>query len=65
MEKEIKKKEEEQREALLMKKRLEFLIRQSDIYANFMARKLGIVEEEKKNQCKMQKWKIIWISTRI
>eukprot|EP01022_Parablepharisma_sp_SALTPOND_P011756 TRINITY_DN149_c0_g2_i1.p1 TRINITY_DN149_c0_g2~~TRINITY_DN149_c0_g2_i1.p1 ORF type:complete len:1444 (+),score=199.37 TRINITY_DN149_c0_g2_i1:629-4960(+) len=46
VEKEIKKKEEEQREALLMKKRLEFLIRQSDIYANFMARKLGIVQEE-------------------
>jgi DNA helicase INO80 len=28
--------------------RLEFLIRQSDIYANFIARKLGILEEEKK-----------------
>lgn len=48
IEKEIKKKEEEQREALLMRKRLEFLIRQSGIYANFMARKLGTVEEEKK-----------------
>jgi len=46
VEKEIKKKEEEQREALLMKKRLEFLIRQSDIYAKFMAKKLGIMQEE-------------------
>jgi DNA helicase INO80 len=36
-ERESKKKEEEQREALLQKKRLEFLMRQSDIYAHFMA----------------------------
>ena len=46
IEREIKKKEEEQREALLMKKRLEFLITQSNIYANFMARKLGVAQEE-------------------
>jgi DNA helicase INO80 len=50
IEREIKKKEEEQREALLMKKRLEFLITQSNIYANFMARKLGVVQEESPNQ---------------
>ena len=46
IEKEIKKKEEEEHEALLMKKRLEFLITQSNIYANFMARKLGVAQEE-------------------
>ena len=50
IEKDIKKKEEEQRETLLMKKRLEFLIRQSDIYANFMAKKLGIMQEEGKQE---------------
>ena len=34
-----KKKEEEKRESELHKKRLEFLMRQSDIYAHFMAKK--------------------------
>jgi DNA helicase INO80 len=41
---EWKKKEEEKRESETHKKRLEFLMRQSDIYAHFMAKKLGIHE---------------------
>ncbi|CAK82325.1 unnamed protein product (macronuclear) [Paramecium tetraurelia] len=42
LEQERKKKEEEEREQLLQQKRLEFLMKQSDIYAHFMAKKLGI-----------------------
>ncbi len=42
LESELKRREEEERESLLQKKRLEFLMKQSDIYAHFMARKLGI-----------------------
>eukprot|EP00826_Nyctotherus_ovalis_P042968 TRINITY_DN4490_c0_g1_i10.p1 TRINITY_DN4490_c0_g1~~TRINITY_DN4490_c0_g1_i10.p1 ORF type:complete len:935 (-),score=369.78 TRINITY_DN4490_c0_g1_i10:25-2829(-) len=49
IEREIKKKEEEERETKLMKKRLEFLITQSNIYANFMARKLGVAQDEPLN----------------
>ncbi len=45
LELEIKKKQEEEREVMLQKKRLEFLMRQSDIYAHFMAKKLGINQE--------------------
>lgn len=37
LDREIKKKQEEEKEALLQKKRLEFLMRQSDIYSHFMA----------------------------
>ena len=47
LEAEIRKREEEERENLLQRKRLEFLMRQSDLYAHFMARKLGMHTEEK------------------
>lgn len=42
LENEIKKRDEEKKESDLHKKRLAFLMRQSDIYAHFMAKKLGI-----------------------
>lgn len=42
LENEIKKRDEEKKEAELHKKRLAFLMAQSDIYAHFMAKKLGI-----------------------
>ena len=42
LEAEIRKKAEEERETLLQRRRLEFLMKQSDIYAHFMAQKLGI-----------------------
>ncbi|CAD8058829.1 unnamed protein product [Paramecium sonneborni] len=42
LEQDRKKKEEEEREQILQQKRLEFLMKQSDIYAHFMAKKLGI-----------------------
>ena len=50
LEAEMKKREEEERENILQKKRLEFLMKQSDIYAHFMAKKLGmqIDDEEQK-----------------
>jgi len=43
LEAELKRREEEEREVILHKKRLEFLMKQSDLYAHFMAKKLGIV----------------------
>jgi len=46
LELELKKREDEEREMLLQKKRLEFLMKQSDIYAHFMAKKLGITVEK-------------------
>ncbi len=52
LENELRKRVEEEREAALQKKRFIFLMKQSDIYAHFMARKLGIAidnEEEKMN----------------
>ena len=42
LENEMKRRDEEKRESELHKKRLAFLMRQSDIYAHFMAKKLGI-----------------------
>jgi len=48
IEKEIKRKHEEEKEALLQKKRLEFIMKQSEIYAHFMSRKLGLQEEQQK-----------------
>lgn len=42
LENEIKKRDEERKESELHKKRLAFLMKQSDIYAHFMAKKLGI-----------------------
>lgn len=42
LENEIKKRDEEKKESELHKKRLAFLMKQSDIYAHFMAKKLGI-----------------------
>ncbi len=48
VEKELRRRLEEEREAVLQKKRLEFIMQQSEIYAHFMAKKLGISEELKK-----------------
>ena len=42
LEKDKRRKEEEKKEALLQQKKLAFLMKQSDIYAHFMAKKLGI-----------------------
>lgn len=50
LEGELKRREEEERESLLQKKRLEFLMKQSDIYAHFMARKLGIAIQDEPNE---------------
>jgi len=47
MDREIRKKIEEEQERNLQKKRLEFIMQQSDIYAHFMARKMGLLEEQK------------------
>lgn len=46
LEKENRRKLEEEREAMLQKKRLEFIMQQSEIYAHFMSKKLGLVEEQ-------------------
>lgn len=46
LEAEIRKREDEERETLLQKKRLEFLMKQSDIYAHFMAQKLGMHDKD-------------------
>jgi DNA helicase INO80 len=46
-EKEIKKKQDEERESMMQKKRLEFIMRKSEIYTHFMAKKLGVEEREK------------------
>ena len=43
--KEMKKKQQEEEEALLQKKRLEYLMKQSEIYAHFMANKMGMQKE--------------------
>ena len=45
--KEMKKKQQEEEENLLQKKRLEYLMKQSEIYAHFMANKMGMSEELK------------------
>lgn len=45
MDKETKKRLQEEEEALLQKKRLEYLMQQSEIYAHFMAAKLGVSED--------------------
>ena len=50
VETEKKKQEEELKEAVMQKKRLEYLMKQSDIYAHFMAKKLGLTEEEEKEK---------------
>jgi DNA helicase INO80 len=47
IEKEIKRKYEEEKEQLLQKKRLEFIMQQSEIYAHFMSKKMGLGEEQK------------------
>ena len=48
-EREIKKKVEEQKEAMLNKKRLEYIMRQSEAYTSGMASKIGMsVRQEKK-----------------
>lgn len=44
-EKEMRRKQEEEKEALLQKKRLEFIMQQSEIYAHFMSKKLGLADE--------------------
>ena len=45
-----RKKIEEEKEALLQKKRLEFIMQQSEIYAHFMSKKLGLHEEQNKQR---------------
>lgn len=50
IEKENKRKLEEEKEALLQKKRLEFIMQQSEIYAHFMSKKLGLAEEQQKQR---------------
>lgn len=52
VETEKKKQEEELKEAVMQKKRLEYLMKQSDIYAHFMAKKLGLTNEEEKEKSK-------------
>lgn len=49
LEAELRRREEEEKESLLQKKRLEFLMKQSDLYAHFMAQKLGIAMNDKTN----------------
>lgn len=48
--KEQKRKQAEVEEALLQKKRLEYLMKQSEIYAHFMANKMGMNKEMKKEK---------------
>ena len=50
MDKEQKKRQQEEEEALLQKKRLEYLMQQSEIYAHFMAAKLGVADEHAKKK---------------
>ena len=50
MDKEMKKRQQEEEEALLQKKRLEYLMSQSEIYSHFMANKLGVNEELEKKK---------------
>ena len=50
VEKEMRKKLEEEREAVLQKKRLEFIMQQSEIYAHFMSKKLGLSDEVQKQK---------------
>jgi SNF2 family DNA or RNA helicase len=45
---ELKKKEDEKKEQRKQKKKIEYLIKQSDIYAHIMAEKLGIKDKKKK-----------------
>lgn len=47
---EIQKKEEEKREELNQRRKIEFLIKQSGIYADFMANKLGQDRQLQKEQ---------------
>jgi DNA helicase INO80 len=42
LENELKRRIEEEKEQVMQKKRLEFLMKQSNFYALFMARKLGM-----------------------
>lgn len=50
MEKEIRKQQEKQEEQDLQKRRLEYLMQQSEIYAHFMANKMGMGGDQKKEQ---------------
>ena len=45
--KELQKRQQEEEEMLLQKKRLEYLMKQSEIYSHFMAKKTGMSEELK------------------
>lgn len=47
---ELRRKEDERREQRKQKKKIEYLIKQSDIYAHIMAEKLGIREEGRKKE---------------
>lgn len=53
--KETKKRQQEEEEALLQKKRLEYLMQQSEIYAHFMAAKLGVSDELNKEKIEQSK----------
>jgi DNA helicase INO80 len=48
--KEMRKRQQEEEEQLLQKKRLEYLMKQSEIYAHFMANKMGMTAETKKDE---------------
>ena len=48
VEKENRRRIEEERENVLQKKRLEFIMQQSEIYAHFMSKKLGLSDEVQK-----------------
>ena len=50
LDKETKKRQQEEEEAMLQKKRLEYLMQQSEIYAHFMAAKLGVSDELKQGK---------------
>lgn len=45
LEMEIKRREEEERESLLQRRRLEYLMKQSGLYSHFMAKKLGMADD--------------------
>lgn len=46
----MRKRQQEEEEQLLQKKRLEYLMKQSEIYAHFMANKMGMTAETKKDE---------------
>ena len=49
-EKDMHRKEEEQKEQLMNKKRLEYIMRQSEAYTSFMAEKIGVKHNIEKRE---------------